>query len=117
MQIPTAVILSSIVSLASGHDTLADHWEWISERMPEVVPGLEAYGVAHHLDLPLPISYDLFKDQIVDTETAEFHQTNIFSTEKVPNWLLFLTLENHSKLKCPNCDNLRPDMQQVAEKL
>ena len=118
MRIPTAVFISSITMFVSGHDTLADNWEWISERLPEVIPGLEPYKVAHHLDLPLSLSFELFNDQIIETETSTFRQENIFSsTDKVTNWLLFLTIEDHPTFKCPKCDKLRPTMQKVAETL
>ena len=46
--------------LVSAHSSIAEDWEWVSQRMPEVVPGLETYDIAHYLDLPLDISTDFF---------------------------------------------------------
>ena len=76
-----AAFLSSaiFVSLVGGHEEIADDWQWVSQRLPEPVPGLEAYEVAHYLDLPLDISYDFFKDQIVNVEDSTFRESNIFS--------------------------------------
>ena len=67
----TAVFLSCFHPIGSAHDTLAENWEWVSERLPEVISGLEPYQIAHHLDLPLTLNWDLFNDQIIDTEIKE----------------------------------------------
>ena len=55
-------LLSYLVSscLVSAHNSIAEDWEWVSQRMPEVVPGLETYDIAHFLDLPLDISTEFF---------------------------------------------------------
>lgn len=93
--------------------------------LPEVIPGLEEYGLTHHLDMPLPITYKFFKEQIVDVENGKYIKDNIFARhsktttgeEDGPKWVLIFTINKNEKVKCNRCEQMKKDIQKVATEL
>ena len=93
--------------------------------LPEVIPGLEEYGLTHHLDMPLAINYKFFTEQMVDVENGKFIKDNIFARhsktttgeEDGPKWVLIFTIGKNDKIKCTKCEHMKTDIQKVATEL
>ena len=93
--------------------------------LPENISGLEEYGLSHHLDMPLPITYKFFTEQLVDVENGKFIKDNIFARHSKttvgevdgPKWVLIFTIGKNEKIKCSRCEQMKADIQKVATEL
>ena len=65
LAILTAFVTKKDFALVEAHQAFEPDTEAVSLLSAEVIPGLEAYGVESYPDLPLPLTQDLFFDQIV----------------------------------------------------
>ena len=96
-----------------------------SSMLPEVIPGLEEYDLTHHLDMPLPITWKFFTEQLVDVEHGKFIKENIFSQHSKttigevdgPKWVLIFTIGMNERIKCSRCEQMKPEIQKIATEL
>ena len=60
-----------------------------------------------------------FDEEIFDQQNVKFYEENIFSLNggKPNNWVLMFTAENSERVKCALCEELSPDIHQIAQDL